>query len=98
MVGLGAADCVPAGFRRDPNGVGLFVPEALSRQRQVWTRDEWRLLERCTKMLNSHDVHLLMKCSHPACQDAPLTGKRRRSDGSFVLTCGHAIRVMERAF
>lgn len=86
----------PQGFRQSPNS-GLIVPEAQSRERQVWTKDEWKLLERCTKLLHGHGIALLMKCRHEACKDSPLEPKRLR-DGTFRLRCNHADRVMMKAF
>lgn len=87
---------VPSGFRQSVDS-GLILPEPLSRGRQVWTRDEWRLLDRCTSMLDRHGVTLLMRCRETSCAGAPLE-PQRLSDGSFRLRCAHLDRVMVKAF
>lgn len=76
---------------------GLILPEELSRQRHVWTRGEWRLLERATVMLDRHGVDLLMQCRDDACRDHQLE-PMRMLDGGFRLRCNHADRVMTKAF
>lgn len=86
----------PEPFRRSVDS-GLFLPTPLSRERQVWTRDEWKLLERCTKLLNSHGIQLQMQCARKTCQTKPLEASRLPS-GEFQLRCAHADRVMTKAF
>lgn len=76
---------------------GLIVPDDVSRERQVWTRDEWRLLERTTAMLHGHGVTLLLQCQREECQEVPLEPMRLR-DGSFRLRCAHMDREMVKAF
>lgn len=87
---------VPPGFRPSVES-GLVLPEPLSRERQVWTKDEWRLLERATAMLHRHGVTLFMRCDADTCQEAPLE-PMRLADGSFQLRCAHMDRVMTKAF
>lgn len=79
----------PAGFRRA--GSGLIVPEDVSRTREVWTYDEWRTLEKATKLLSGRGVQLLMRCAQPDCQKSPME-RRRRPDGGITLRCSHADR------
>lgn len=79
-------------FRRSVDS-GLLLPPELSRERQVWTRDEWRLLERCTALLHGKGLALQMQCQHDACKKAILEPSRL-GDGSFQLQCPHATRVM----
>lgn len=76
---------------------GLLVPADIAREREVWTKDEWRLLERCTKMLKSHGVALQMQCENQSCQSQPMRGERL-DDGGFRLRCVHADRLMTKAF
>lgn len=83
-------------FRRSVDS-GLLLPPELSRERQVWTKQEWKLLERCTVLLHQKGVDLLMKCRHPKCADQPLQGQRVPG-GDFHLRCEHADRVMTKAF
>lgn len=81
---------LPAGFRRAP-GSGLLLPDAVSRAREVWTRDEYKGLDRVTKFLESRGIHLFLRCPDPACKDAPIQ-QIRRTDGGVTLRCGHKDR------
>lgn len=80
---------------------GLLLPPELSRVRHVLTRDQWRLLERCTKMLHDikrsdgYGVQLQLQCERKECHAAPLEGQRLQ-DGSFQLRCEHRDLVMDR--
>lgn len=80
----------PAGFRRSLAS-GLIVPEEISRAREVWTYQEWRALEKATTLLASRGVQVLMRCSHPECQQAPME-RLRRPDGGITLRCAHKDR------
>lgn len=93
---MATAEQLPVGFRRSVE-TGLILPEPVSRQRQVWTRDEWRLLERATKMLKRQSIKVMLECEHDTCKGVKMEGARRR-DGSFVLTCAHAERVLQKEF
>lgn len=90
------ADTVPKGFRR-ATGSGLIVPEDLSREREVWTHDEGRLLDRATKLANKRELKLLLACKHPDCQKAPIE-RLRLPNGDWVLRCQHRDRVFVKAF
>ena len=86
----------PAGFRRSPSS-GLIVPEDVSRAREVWTRDEWKLLDRCGKLLASRGLRMLMLCdATPACLEKPLV-KVKEPDG-FRLQCAHMDRIFTNMF
>lgn len=85
----------PVGFRASVTS-GLLLPEPLSRDRQVWTRDEWKLLNRAQQLIARKGMRLILKCETPACADAPIT-KVREGDG-FLLRCAHADRVFTKAF
>lgn len=74
---------------------GLFVPEEHSRERQVWTRDECRLVERATKFLDSKGVRTFFGCTNPECKAAPMT-RERMADGGIRLRCAHMDREMPR--
>jgi hypothetical protein len=87
---------VPSGFRRAVAS-GLILPEDISRTRDVWTRDEYRLLDRALKLFTAKGMGLLLKCDHPACKSAPIE-KIRQPGGGFVLRCAHADRVFTKAF
>lgn len=74
---------------------GLYVPETLSRARQVWTRDETRLVERATKLLEAKGVRTFFQCTEPECKGAPMT-RERMGDGGILLRCAHMDREMPR--
>lgn len=84
------------GFRVDPNGPGLYLPETESRLREVWTKADWKKLNSAQKVCQRSGLSLILRCEHPACQEAPLT-KIRTADG-FLLRCGHADRVFTKGF
>ena len=86
----------PKAFRQSVDS-GLYLPPEISRSRTVWTRDEWRLLERCATMLARHGVKMQMQCKNPPCHAAPLEASRLR-DGSFQLQCACTTHVMVKAF
>ena len=81
------------GFARHASG--LFVPDEVARPREVWTRDEWRVLERATTLLTARNILLYLRCALPACAEAPLE-RRRNPDGGLTLRCAHLDRVIPR--
>lgn len=83
-----------AGFARH-EGTGLLVPEEFKREREVWTREEWMVLERATKLLSSRGMELYLGCQQPACQKAPIE-RMRNLDGGITLRCEHKDRVVVR--
>lgn len=84
----------PAGF--SPHTSGLLVPDAVARRREVWPRDEWKQVDRAAKVLNGHQIAVLMKCSTPGCPDPDLEAQQRH-DGTLALRCGCTERVLTRA-
>jgi hypothetical protein len=78
---------MPAGFRR-ATASGLIVPEEVSRLREVVSRDDWKQLERATKMLQAHGVRIFLACDRPECAAAPLE-RVRRLDGGITFRCAH---------
>ena len=84
---------VQDGFRRSV-GSGLYLPESKSRIRQVWTRAEWKLLDRVAALCAARGLALRLTCTHPACTNTPLK-KVRRPEG-LALQCAHADRVFQR--
>lgn len=85
---------LPAGFRESESG--LILPEAHARQRQVWTRDEAKLLERTTKLLESRGIALYLGCPHHRCTGKPLE-RIRAADGGLILRCEHMDRHLSRS-
>lgn len=82
------------GFREHASG--LMVPEEISRACEVWTRDEFRLLERATKLLERRGIDFYMGCQQCR-KDGPIEAIRQ-PDGSVVFRCAHKDRVMQKAF
>lgn len=82
-------DSMPTGFRK--NSTGLIVPEDISRKREVWTKSEWRILERATKLLKSRDIQIFLRCDQKDCQKEPME-RLRRPDGGITLRCQHKDR------
>jgi hypothetical protein len=41
---------------------GLLVPSELARQREVWFKEEVKLMRRLAKMLDHHQVNALLVC------------------------------------
>ena len=76
-------------------GSGLLVPEELKRQREVWTREDWMILERATKLLMSRGLDLLLRCPEPGCIETPIE-RMRNLDGGITLRCPHKDRVVVR--
>lgn len=70
---------------------GLYVPEEFRRGRQVWSKEEWKLLDRATRMVGSHGVKLLLACQEAQCQGKPME-RLRRPDGGITLRCEHLDR------
>ncbi len=65
---------------------GLYVPEAQSRSRFVASRDEWKTVQRATKILESFGINIFLGC--PKCKDAPIE-RIVRSDGGVTFRCAH---------
>lgn len=82
---------------RDPafreHASGLIVPAELSREREVWSKDEYRTLERATRLLTSRGVSLFMGCDDPKCKNTPIE-RLRNPDGGITLRCFHKDRVV----
>jgi hypothetical protein len=68
-----------------------LVPEAHSRVREVWTRDERRVIDRAIALLARRAVRFQFACGDPACRDP--TFSPRLVGGELVLECGHKRRV-----
>lgn len=81
---------VPESFHEHASG--LLVPDEVARVREAWTRDEWKVLERATKLLKARRIQIFLRCDEPACQKAPMT-RVRSADGGITLRCEHKDRV-----
>lgn len=86
---------LPKGYRRT-SAAGLIVPADAVLEREVWTRDEARLLERATKLLEARGVALYLRCTHDDCADAPIA-RERAADGGLHLRCAHKDRVLSKS-
>lgn len=90
-----APSALPPGFARGASG--LILPAEVSRERQAWTHQEFRDVERATKLLTSRGIGLFLKCDHPGCPN-PKIERLRNLDGSVILRCGHRDRVFTKAY
>ena len=82
-----------AGFAQHASG--LYVPEEVSREREVWLREEWAALERATKLLTSRGLEFHFCCPKAECAGEPIE-RRRNLDGGITLRCNHKDRVVVR--
>lgn len=65
-----------------------------TRDREVWTTDEKKRLDRCAKDFNIHGDKLLLVCGNPCCPDARMILQQDASSpGGMVLRCGCRDRV-----
>ena len=78
------------GLTRRPSG--LLVPEsavpAPARTREVWLREEAKLLRRLSRLLKAHHVRAVLLCDEPACREKPAITSQVEPDGTTVLVCG----------
>jgi hypothetical protein len=63
------------------------------RTRQVWTRDEWRLITRVVAFLQGKDVAVVLGCRERACQGEPL--RLIQGPHGLVLRCKCTDRVIQ---
>jgi hypothetical protein len=79
---------LPLGYRQASSATGLLVPEDTPRAREVFTKDEARLLERAMKLIKARGLVLQMRCSDERCQDTKI---ERIVDeaGDVRLRCAH---------
>lgn len=80
------------GFRSVTSG--LFLPAAQNRDRQIWTREEWKLLDRVATLCAARGLRLHLECAHEACQRTPL--KKVQTVEGLALQCAHLTRVFRR--
>lgn len=74
---------------------GLLVPSESSRTREVWTRDEWALMNRVGKLLKARELAFNLACLNPGCE-GPMQMVVHPTGHS--LRCGCKDRVFQRAF
>ncbi len=82
---------VDPGFR--PGKEGLVIPSTLERPTQKWTPEEWKLFNRCAKLLREKGLTMPIECASPECKGAQLMPQRLK-DGSFQLQCHCTTRVL----
>jgi hypothetical protein len=83
-------ETIPAGFRRSVD-TGLILPETLSRAREVWSKDDFRQLDKLTKFIEAKGLLLFLGCPQRACRETPIE-RMRRIDGGITLRCAHLDR------
>lgn len=70
----------------------IYVPEPLSRVREVWTDAEYRLMQRMTALLNARGVAVFFGCTDARCRHEPVQ-RLVNADGGITLRCAHKDRV-----
>lgn len=83
----------PSAFRETPSG--LYVPETVERPLEVWTRDEWKTIDRAAKLLTARGLRLKFFCDEAP--DCPVE-TFRNAGGEAVLRCAHKDRLFTRAY
>ena len=78
-----------------PNASGLLVPQEHVRARESWPYEDWRALEKASKLLKSRNVAMFLQCPDETCVDTPLE-RVRSQDGGITLRCNHLDRVVVR--
>lgn len=86
---------LPPGFRQASAASGLLVPEDTPREREVWTKDEARLMDRTLALLKSRGLKFLLACTDARC-DGHRLEREVAPDGGYVLRCQHKERVFQR--
>lgn len=75
---------------------GLYVPEEHSRQRIVWTREDYKLIDRAVKFLEREGITVYFQCrATTECANTAME-RIRAQDGGILLRCAHAERVVNR--
>jgi hypothetical protein len=74
----------------------LLVPEAISREREVWTYDEYKALERALKFVEGKGLKMFFGCPDARCTRQPIE-THRNADGGLTLRCQHKDRVIVKA-
>lgn len=72
---------------------GLLVPEEFKRDREVWTLDELKTIDKATKLLESRGVLVYLGCSDEACRKTGPLERIRSLDGGITYRCSHRDRV-----
>lgn len=84
----------PQGFHPSASGSGLVVPEELARERETWTRDEWRLIDRLMKIMRSRNLAVTLHCNDERCKGAEI--EVLQGGAGFSWQCKHKTRVFHR--
>jgi hypothetical protein len=67
-----------------------------TRDRDVWTHENKRLLDRLARMLNSAEVKLLLRCQRATCPDPQIVlAEDDTNPAGRVLRCGCTDRHVE---
>jgi len=78
-----------AAFREHASG--LLVPNEISRAREVWTRAEWKALDKVTDFLAAKGLTVYLACEQCKGDDKRIE-RVRRPDGGITLRCAHLDR------
>lgn len=86
---------IPTGYRKASEASGLIVPEDTPREREVWTKDEQKMVDRALRFLASKRIKFQMACMDPKCKGHKLEDVLS-PDGGSVLRCQHKDRILQR--
>lgn len=70
-----------------------------TRKRVTWTKDQWKLLNRTSKLLNDFGDRFVLRCGSPVCPDSTIALIADDSDArKRVLVCGCTVRAVQKDF
>ena len=72
-----------------------LMVEASRREHEVWTRDEWKVLDRAAALLAARGVSMVLRCN--VCRVGGALAASQGPSGERLLTCDHKQRVLSRA-
>lgn len=85
----------PSGFRPSSELPSLLVPDDVSRTRQVWTRDEWKVIDRAIGLLKARRIRTEMFCEEDHCHGRTIEAARL-SGRAIRLRCDCTDRMFTR--
>lgn len=85
---------VGVGFVQTPPQVE--VPTAEPPDREIWSHDEARMLNRAGQFAKRRGCSLILLCDDVRCQPDPLLRRVDVSENVFELRCAHKTRVVRR--
>lgn len=69
-------------------------PGAGERLREVWTREEWKTMQRGFEVLRKRGIEVYLRCDAPDCRPYIMT--HHSTPAGTVLRCRHKDRVLSK--